>query len=594
MRSRPAVWTTGVALLAWGCAARMGFDDREPPMDPPAGDSGAEACAGGVHAPLAEPAADGAWPGMPCDGPDQDLCREGVLVACGPGRLACADATGDSVELCDGSDNDCDPASADGAGDPRLGQPCDGSDVDLCLEGTFTECSGGRLACSDSSGDDRDVCDGADNDCDPTTADGAGDPDFGVPCDGPDSDLCREGAHAVCTDGTLLCSDTTDDSLDLCDRLDNDCDPASADGAEDPALGGPCDGPDDDLCLEGVVTACLFGTLACSDSSGDAPEVCDGADNDCDPASADGAEDPGLGSPCDGPDADPCADDANVACTDGGLSCSAGPAGCDATALPPFGPPVLLAELNTPSGEDDPTLTGDLLEILFDSNRPGGLGGGDLWRATRASSSAPFGPPVNVTELNSTGSETTPEITPDGLTLFFGSDRPGGAGSHDLYVSTRASRSAPWAAPARVAELATSSADYAAAPAGDAALRVVYASSRAGGAGGVDLYEAARTLSTDPFGPPVSLGPLNAGSEETSPWIDPTATALYFSSDRSGADDLFVTTRVGPGAPFAAPAPVDELNSADRDQDPWLSPDLRVIVFSRTIGGQSELLMAWR
>ena len=74
-----------------------------------------------------------------------------------------------ATEICDGLDNDCDPASTDGSEDPQVGMPCDGPDSDLCQEGTYG-CAGGSLTCSDTTGDDLEVCDDfTDNDCDGNT-----------------------------------------------------------------------------------------------------------------------------------------------------------------------------------------------------------------------------------------------------------------------------------------------------------------------------------------------------------------------------------------------------------------------------------------
>ncbi|MBI5511566.1 MAG: hypothetical protein HY903_22650 [Deltaproteobacteria bacterium] len=261
-----------VSLVASGCGSRMGFE----PPDAAAGV--AESCGGDTREEDASRRI-----GAPCDGPDGDLCPEGIITGCSSGRLVCSDASVDDPDSCDGVDNDCDPASADGAEDPALNLPCDGPDHDLCREGTLAACSGGRLVCTDLSGDDVELCDGLDNDCDPASADGAEDPRLSGTCDGPDDDLCPEGTYTGCASGLLGCADATGDDPDSCDGLDNDCDPASADGAEDPALGGPCDGPDTDLCREGIVTGCSGGRLACSDSSGDTLEIAgDGIDGDCD------------------------------------------------------------------------------------------------------------------------------------------------------------------------------------------------------------------------------------------------------------------------------------------------------------------------
>ena len=140
--------------------------------------------------------------------------------------LDCNDGT-DAIfpgnnEVCDGLDNDCDPLSADGAEEPGLGTACDGLDTDLCKEGTVA-CSGGSLACNDVSGNDLDVCDGFDNDCDTLSPDGSEDSNLGNACDGPDADQCDEGLLS-CVSGSMFCSDNTSDTIEICDGIDNDCD----------------------------------------------------------------------------------------------------------------------------------------------------------------------------------------------------------------------------------------------------------------------------------------------------------------------------------------------------------------------------------
>lgn len=83
------------------------------------------------------------------------------------------------AELCDGVDNDCDPSTLDGVGEASFGQPCDGPDSDSCSEGAI-QCMSGALACSDASADTGEVCDGADNDCDGSTDETCQKADFTV------------------------------------------------------------------------------------------------------------------------------------------------------------------------------------------------------------------------------------------------------------------------------------------------------------------------------------------------------------------------------------------------------------------------------
>ncbi len=257
--------------------------------------------------------------GVACDGPDSDLCKEGATV-CTAGSLSCNDATGSTVDLCNGTDDDCDPATADGSAEPWVGQACDGADTDLCAEGTYS-CTAGVQACSDLTGNAPDVCNGTDDDCNPATVDGSGDPTVGVACDGPDGDLCLEGT-TVCSGGTVSCNDATGNALDICNGTDDDCDPASADGSEDPGLGAACDGPDSDLCLEGS-KICILGSLICEDPTDDSPDLCNGLDDDCDPSTPDGSGEDWYGQGCDGPDSD--------LCREGTYFCTAGVAGCGDT-----------------------------------------------------------------------------------------------------------------------------------------------------------------------------------------------------------------------------------------------------------------------
>ncbi|MBI2924423.1 MAG: PD40 domain-containing protein [Verrucomicrobia bacterium] len=104
-----------------------------------------------------------------------------------------------------------------------------------------------------------------------------------------------------------------------------------------------------------------------------------------------------------------------------------------------FGEPVEVTELNAPAFNTlRPNVSEDGLEIVFDSDRPGGLGGPDVWSATRASASDTWRAPVNLgPNVNSDSAETRASLSRDGKRLTFGSTRPGGQGSSDIYVSSR-------------------------------------------------------------------------------------------------------------------------------------------------------------
>src|SRR2546426_544597 len=103
-----------------------------------------------------------------------------------------------------------------------------------------------------------------------------------------------------------------------------------------------------------------------------------------------------------------------------------------------FGPPVLVPELSSPFRDTRTAIRRDGLEIFLSSGRPGGVGNEDLWVSTRASTLDPWSTPVNLgAVVNTTAFDGGPALSFDGTTLYFHSNRPGGFGGNDLYVTTR-------------------------------------------------------------------------------------------------------------------------------------------------------------
>ena len=103
-----------------------------------------------------------------------------------------------------------------------------------------------------------------------------------------------------------------------------------------------------------------------------------------------------------------------------------------------FGPPTHISELSSPVNDARPTIRHDGLEIFLFSNRAGGFGGQDLWVSTRASLGSTWTLPENLGPIvNSAADEFQPQLSSDRKMLLFTSNRPGGFGDFDLYLTVR-------------------------------------------------------------------------------------------------------------------------------------------------------------
>jgi Tol biopolymer transport system component len=268
-----------------------------------------------------------------------------------------------------------------------------------------------------------------------------------------------------------------------------------------------------------------------------------------------------------------------------------------------FGRPVNLKSIIPvidPTHEDISCLSSDRLEIYLESDRPGGQGGFDMWVLKRDSIDDDWGPPENLGPgVNTSRNDWGPSISADGLTLYFFSNRPGGLGHGDLYMTTRATKSAPWGPPMTLGPKVNSSADDNAPCISADGLELYFGSSRASGYGQTDIYVTRRATTNDPWGEPVNLGPVvNSPHEEIAPALSPDGLLLLFSEQTGtrrpggyGNSDMWMTRRASPSSPWQVPVNLGpQVNTAIGELIARISPDGSVLYFCTA---KSEDFSTW-
>jgi hypothetical protein len=93
------------------------------------------------------------------------------------------------------------------------------------------------------------------------------------------------------------------------------------------------------------------------------------------------------------------------------------------------------ANVNTKHWESQPTISGDASTIYFSSNRPGGHGKTDIWMTSRNADGSWSDPVVLGSDINTKDDERSPYLTPDGGTLYFSSNRPDNYGGYDIFMT---------------------------------------------------------------------------------------------------------------------------------------------------------------
>jgi hypothetical protein len=268
-------------------------------------------------------------------------------------------------------------------------------------------------------------------------------------------------------------------------------------------------------------------------------------------------------------------------------------------AAPEFGPfsaPIAITTLASPTTDvHGPSLTDDQLE-LFVACEEQGATTFHIWVSKRTTTTAPWPLAVQVPELFGSVFDVDPEVSPDGLTIYFASNRSG-AGFR-LYYTTRATRDEQWKTPPKeITELTSSTMDrYGPSVSPDGLFMVFASTSR--DATDYRLSSASRT-DTGAIWKDIQDLPVNSGLQDSDPAIFMGNHSLIWSSRApSGGKswDLVEVSRLDPSMPFQPPStPLAPLRTDVAERYPWVSQDGRHILFNREpVGSPGVIYEAWR
>ncbi|HYW30169.1 MAG TPA: hypothetical protein VE869_01600 [Gemmatimonas sp.] len=247
---------------------------------------------------------------------------------------------------------------------------------------------------------------------------------------------------------------------------------------------------------------------------------------------------------------------------------------------------------NTTALDGCPAPSRDGKLFFIASTRPGSQGI-DIWVSARDKESDPWGEPVNVgAPVNSASNDFCPMLAKDGR-FFFVSNRPGGCGGTDIYVSRRRP-DGTFEAPENLGCAADGGVNSNVDEAGPIPLNepgsgpVLYFSSVRSGAG--DIYRA-----TWDGGRYRNAGPVtqvNTASVEGQPFVREDGLEMFFFSNRPGSmlsaagtpsNDIWYANRARAKDAWSAPVHLDgRINSGASETRPSLSPDGSVLYFGST------------
>ena len=263
--------------------------------------------------------------------------------------------------------------------------------------------------------------------------------------------------------------------------------------------------------------------------------------------------------------------------------------------------------VNSTAIDRGPAISKDGLSLYFASTRLGGFGGEDIYVSQRETLDSEWGSPVNLGPIiNTTSDDMVPAFSRDGHLLFFATSRLGGFGGVDIWVSRREHTHDDFAwQPAENLGAGVNSASIDAGPSyfdNDevGVPQLYFNSNRLGGPGVSNLYVSEQTADGS-FGAAVLVLELSSLGETSRSSIRHDGREIFFNSNRPGSIntfDLWVATRETVFDAWSEPINLGStLNSGPLDVQPYISSDRETLFFASTRPdgvGSTDLYMTTR
>lgn len=253
--------------------------------------------------------------------------------------------------------------------------------------------------------------------------------------------------------------------------------------------------------------------------------------------------------------------------------------------------------VNSSFADITPEISKNGLSLYFSSTRPGGFGSNDLWVSRRACTDmidpvCAWGSPINLgPTINTAGIDAAPHLSQDGHLLFFSSVRSEGFGGNDIWVSRRThiDDDLAWETPVNLGA-GVNGAQF---DAGASLKRPeFYFTSGPAAAGPLDVYVSEVTGQT--FGPRALVAELSSSGNELKPSIRFDGREIFVSSDRTdrpgsmGLQDIWVSTRESHTDAWSLPVNLGPIiNTSFQDQQPAISDDGTILLFASNRAGGS-------